>query len=110
MRLEHHLLPDVCQRIVESPSYGTELANLPSWNPFYLTVDSASVLSSHNLSVVSAFTNYPVTMVGADGPRVSVSTLGPKGEGFLVTWLCGCQRRCRSVRSDGRSGSRVFNP
>jgi hypothetical protein len=78
--------------IAESPFYrngqgGGQYANLPEWSYLNFYPDQASVKTNGKLSFVGSFTDFPVTMTGADGYRAAPSPLGPRGEGFTVTWL-----------------------
>lgn len=76
--------------IVESPSFGAQIAYLPKFKPIKFTAGFASQApNGANPSAISAFTHVSITMTGATGNRAVPSALTSNGQGFTDKWVSG---------------------
>lgn len=76
--------------IVESPSFGGQIAYLPKFKPIRFTAGFASQApNGANPSAIAAFTHVSITMTGASGNRAVPSALTSNGQGFSDKWVSG---------------------
>jgi Peptidase A4 family len=74
--------------IVESPSFGSQIAYLPKFKPIKFTAGFASQApNGASPSAISSFTHVSITMVGAHGNRAVPSGLTSNGQGFTDKWV-----------------------
>jgi Peptidase A4 family len=74
--------------IVESPSFGSQIAYLPKFKPIKFTAGFASQApNGASPSAIVAFTHVSITMVGAHGNRAVPSALTSNGQGFTDKWI-----------------------
>ncbi len=74
--------------IVETPSFGSQIAFLPKFKPITLTGGFTSVGATQTPLVdIAGFPHQAITMVGASGNRAVPSALTSNGQGFTDKWI-----------------------
>jgi len=82
----------ICRRssaewMAESPTYGAQKANLPSWRPLTFTGALSSAVVDQRWARISALVNFPVVMTGLHGRQAQPGSLIAGGSAFTVSWL-----------------------
>jgi hypothetical protein len=74
--------------IVETPSFGSQLAFLPKFKPITLTEGFSSVGAAQTPVVdIAGFPHQAITMTGASGNRAVPYALASNGQGFTDKWI-----------------------
>src|SRR5450755_222882 len=74
--------------IVETPSFGSQIAFLPKFKPIALTGGFSSVGAAQTPLVdIAGFPHQAITMFGASGNRAVPSALASNGQGLTDKWI-----------------------